>query len=73
MDVRFDIVYPFLQLPYHEQINIILELELIEPSDLSLPNFEMYRKAFVKARESGKIEELYDAVQKVKDSINDEV
>ena len=59
-------VSDFLQLPYHAQRNVLIDLGLIVPDDLILNDQDLYRKAFKKAKEEGKVQDLQEAIAEIK-------
>ena len=66
MDPIRQSVYDFLRLPYHAQRKVLIDLGLIVPDDLILNDQDLYRKAFKKAKEEEKVQDLQDAIAEIK-------
>jgi hypothetical protein len=58
------LVQHFLDLPKHVQIEIARALGLIHDADKDQPDAELFRLLFRRATESGKLTDLWDAVEK---------
>lgn len=61
------LVYRFWNLRPSQRRRIANDLSLLSEADLSLPEFERYRRAFMKAKGSAKIEALAEAIAKAED------
>ena len=57
-----ELVFRFWNLRPSQRRRIANDLGLLAAEDLSLPEFERYRRAFIKARDLGKIQEVSTAV-----------
>jgi hypothetical protein len=66
MDAVRQLVSDFLRLPYHAQRKVLIDLGLIVPDDLIMNDHNLYRKAFKKAKEEGKVQDLQDAIAEIK-------
>lgn len=62
MDHARRLTYRFLRLPFRGRMKISLSLELIEDNDGGLQDAELFRRVFRRARESGRLEELWQEV-----------
>lgn len=65
MNVR-EIVYNFFLLPYIHRIKILLELKLVEESEITDNDNEVYKLSFRRARERNQVSELRNLVDKFK-------
>jgi hypothetical protein len=58
------LAYHFLDLPYHIQMEIAQTLSLLQDEDRDQLDAELFRRFFRRASESGKLPDLWDAVEK---------
>jgi hypothetical protein len=58
------LVQHFLDLPKHVQMEIVRALGLLQDEDKGQPDAELFRLFFRRATESGKLSDLWDAVEK---------
>lgn len=63
-----ELVYRFWNLRPSQRRKIANELILLTTDDLSLPEFERYRRAFIKARDTSQIQALAGAISDAEDS-----
>ncbi len=57
------LAYRFLSLPYQRRLAIALRLALLEDEDSGVADAELYKRLFRRAREQGKLGELWTAVE----------
>jgi predicted MPP superfamily phosphohydrolase len=57
------LAYRFLILPYQKRIAVALSLGLLEDEDSAVADAELYKRLFRRAREQGKLEALWEAVE----------
>jgi len=62
MEFPCQLTYDFLRLYYQDQRSIILDLGLVTPDDLIMCDTNLFEKAFDKACEDKKVNELRKAV-----------
>jgi hypothetical protein len=53
----------FYQLSFSKKSEIAGRLELFEDDDVTLPDFERFRRVFIRAHERGKLDQLVDAIR----------
>jgi len=59
------LTYRFLSLPHHRQLAIAQQLGLVRDEDEGARDNELYRRYFSRAQEEHKLEEFWNAVEKV--------
>ncbi|WP_258090109.1 metallophosphoesterase [Serratia liquefaciens] len=64
MNTLRDLGLRFYKLSFSKKSEIAGRLELLEEEDMRLPDYERFRRVFIRAHERGKLEALADAVTK---------
>lgn len=63
-DIARKLTYRFLRLPYHKRISIASQLDLLADEDKDIQDSELFQHFFRKAKDSNKLKELWEAVEK---------
>jgi hypothetical protein len=63
MNTLRDVGLRFYRLSFSRKSEIAGRLELLEEEDMRQPDFERFRRVFIRAHERGKLDELADAVR----------
>jgi len=63
MNILRDVGLRFYRLSFSKKSEIAGRLELLEAEDMSQPDYERFRRVFLRAHERGRLEELSDAVR----------
>lgn len=58
-----DLALRFYRLSFSKKSEIAGRLELLEAEDMALPDYERFRRVFMRAHERGKLEALAEAVR----------
>jgi predicted MPP superfamily phosphohydrolase len=59
------LTYKFLSLPHHRQVEIAQQLGLVRDEDEGARDNELYRRYFSRAQQENKLDDLWNAVEKV--------
>ena len=64
MDTVRRLAYRFLSLPYHKRIELAQTLSLIADEDRGVPDSMLFARFFQRARQQGKLGELWALVER---------
>lgn len=63
MNTLRDVGLRFYRLSFSKKSEIAGRLELLEAEDMSQPDYERFRRVFLRAHERGRLEELFEAIR----------